>query len=163
DVVGVALGATQSVISSQGSSETVTLANPTVSLVVDAGAGNDAVTISSGQTPAFEVKVDGGPGVNSIQGAVMTTAIGAGTEGSDALDGGAGADLVVIYGSGARDDFSIRASGTHVSVTSGAARLDLAGIERVFIDSGAGADTIRLGDLAGTTLASIEVDAASGN
>ncbi|HZF04437.1 MAG TPA: Ig-like domain-containing protein [Patescibacteria group bacterium] len=309
DAIGVAVGATQSVISSQGSSETVTLANPTVSLVVDAGAGNDTVTVTATalQTAAFEVTVDGGPGVNSVQGTVVTSATAVGTEGadvidvsetstggilitvngatstfaagthvrvdalggddrvtlrnrktdasvdggagndvidgsrvttgkltllggagndmliggggddrleggsgndtleggpgkdtvlggdgddrltggigddsiaggdgadvvtwsrgdgSDAIDGGTGADAVLMYGSASADDVAIRASDTHVNVSIGGARLDLQGIERLAIDSGAGADTIRIGDLRGTVLAFIEVDAGAGN
>src|SRR5207245_1683415 len=202
----------QSTIASAGSSETVTFANPTTSLTIAAGAGNDTVTIVAAQTPPFEVKVDGGSGVNSIQGAVVTTAIGTGTEGADvievsetstgaimvtgngttrtfaarpharghdsggddvgvwaggdgndSIDGGGGIDLVVMYGAASADDVSVRANGTHVSVTASGARLDLSGIERLFVDSGAAADTIRIGDLRGTALAFIEVEAGAGN
>src|SRR3989441_290641 len=307
DIITVTLGTAQSTIASAGSSETVTFANPTTSLTIAAGAGNDTVTIVAAQTPPFEVKVDGGSGVNSIQGAVVTTAIGTGTEGADvievsessggaitvtvngatstfaagtrvgvnalggggcgtprnlkvdavvdagagndvvdgsgviagrltllggvgddtligggggdrlhggpgngttvggagndtlvggpgndrliggvgddaiaggegddvvvwvcgdgndSIDGGAGIDRVELYGSSCADDFTIRASGAHVSVTTGGARLDLAGVGRLFIDSGAGADMVRIGDLRGTALVLIEVDAGSGD
>jgi len=307
DIITVTLGTAQSTIASAGSSETVTFANPTTSLTIAAGAGNDTVTIVAAQTPPFEVKVDGGSGVNSIQGAVVTTAIGTGTEGADvievsetstgaimvtvngtmstfaagtrvrvdalggddrvtlrnlnvdavvdagagndvvdgsgvvagkltllggagddtliggsgddrleggpgddtlvggagndtlvggagndrliggvgddaiaggegddvvvwargdgndSIDGGGGIDLVVMYGAASADDVSVRANGTHVSVTASGARLDLSGIERLFVDSGAGADIIRIGDLRGTALAFIEVEAGAGN
>src|SRR2546428_13913240 len=114
--------------------------------------------------PACDFGLVGGIGYDSIAGGdgddVVAWSRG---DGNDSIDGGVGIDLVVMYGAASADDFSIRASGTHMNVDTSSARLDLAGVERLFIDSGAGADTIRIGDLRGTALAFIEVEAGAGN
>src|SRR2546428_3849126 len=114
--------------------------------------------------PACDFGLVGGIGYDSIAGGdgddVVAWSRG---DGNDSIDGGVGIDLVVMYGAASADDFSIRASGTHVNVDTAGARLGLAGVERLFIDSGAGADAIRIGDLRGTALAFIEVEAGAGN
>src|SRR5207245_2626883 len=123
------------------------------------GAGNDTLVGGAGTD-----RLIGGVGDDAIAGGegddVVVWARG---DGNDSIDGGGGIDLVVMYGAASADDVSVRANGTHVSVTASGARLDLSGIERLFVDSGAAADTIRIGDLRGTALAFIEVEAGAGN
>ena len=61
----MAIGASQTTLSSAGTSESVTFANPTTSLSLTTGTGNDQITIS-GVKPAFSVIVDPGAGTNKI-------------------------------------------------------------------------------------------------
>ncbi len=66
NIVTMAIGASQTTLSSAGTSESVTFANPTASLSLTTGSGDDQITIS-GAKPSFGVTVDPGAGANFIE------------------------------------------------------------------------------------------------
>jgi len=172
-----------------GGDDTIVMQGLTIDISADGGAGNDrliaagvtgtGVTLIGGAGADLLIggaaadRLEGGEGSDTVFGGAGNDTITGGDgadvvvwshgDGSDTVDGGAGVDLVALFGSASRDDFSVRANGTHVDVSVNGGGLDLDGIERLSIWSGSGADTIRIGNLAGTTLGFIEVDAGSGN
>ena len=89
------------------------------------------------------MKVDGGSGVNSIQGAVVTTAIGTGTEGADVIEvseTSTGAIMVTVNGT-----MSTFAAGTRVRVDAlgGDDRVTLRNLNvDAVVDAGAGNDVV---------------------
>src|SRR2546428_1153452 len=85
------------------------------------------------------MKVDGGSGVNSIQSAVVTTAIGTGSEGADVIDvSETPAGVILITVNGTTSTFS---AGTHVRVDAlgGDDRVTLRNLKAdAVVDGGAG-------------------------
>ena len=78
-------------------------------ILIDAGAGDDTVTVASNIPPQVEVRIEGGPGADRLQGGPGNDVIEAGDDSDpDVLEGGAGDDALI----GARTDF-------HVPVHSG--------------------------------------------
>ena len=78
-------------------------------ILIDAGSGNDTVTVASNIPPQVEVRIEGGPGADRLQGGPGNDVIEAGDDSDpDVLEGGAGDDALI----GARTDF-------HVPVHSG--------------------------------------------
>jgi hypothetical protein len=137
DAINLAIGATRSLLSSP-SSETVDFVNPSDWVRINAGGGNDTITLS-GQQPAFEVQIDGGAGNNAIHGNIAATAL---IEGTDAAD-----QIKVAQSAGQLTATVNAASGT----TTGAARLRVNGL--------GGDDSITLKGISIAT----NVDAGAGN
>jgi Ca2+-binding RTX toxin-like protein len=110
DDIKLVLGEDQSVLSSRGSSETVTFANPTVSLKVLAGGGDDTVQVLTPHcvTSDFALVIDGGTGndfIDASRASFDMMIIGGtgndlvfGSQGDDILYGGEGNDILVGFG-----------------------------------------------------------------
>ncbi len=103
---------------------------------LDGGAGNDR--LSAGRA---RETLRGGPGDDSIT-----------TNGSDAVAGGTGTDLVRFDGSAGADVIGVGANGALVRLTRdvGNVGIDASGVERLAVIPLAGADTVNLGNLTGT-------------
>jgi Ca2+-binding RTX toxin-like protein len=86
DTISLMIGETESTLSSP-SSETVTFLNPTGSVTVQAGTGNDTITVvSADPDPDFDLFIDGGPGQNTIQApAGLASGLVTGTAGNDTI------------------------------------------------------------------------------
>jgi Ca2+-binding RTX toxin-like protein len=78
------------------------------------------------------------------------------------VDGGAGTDTMRGDGSGANDTIDVAASGTRVGLYRGTATApaELAGVERLEVNTLGGADTVVVGDLTGTEAPVVAVDLA---
>jgi len=140
DNITLAIGSTTSTLSSP-SSETITFGNPTGSLTVLAGGGNDTVNIS-GSNPSFNVRVDAGVGDNTVNATgVALQSIVTGTSNNDTIGASQSAATVTVT-----------VAGTSTTRITGAATLE--------IDALAGTDTVTLGDL---SLHSVVVDGGTGN
>ena len=78
-------------------------------ILIDAGGGDDHVTVAGSVPPQVEVRIEGGPGADDLQGGPGDDVIEAGDDSDpDRLEGGPGDDALI----GARTDF-------HVPVNSG--------------------------------------------
>jgi Ca2+-binding RTX toxin-like protein len=82
-------------------------------------------------------------------------------------EGGMGIDTALVSGGNGNDIFTIQANGGRVNVVQQMASRpidpDMAGIEQLRIYSGGGSDRISVGDLTGTDLQSVWIDAGAGN
>ncbi len=113
--------------------------------VIDAGAGND--------------QVSGGRGNDRIVlGAGADAAAWSAGDGRDVIDGGPGNDVLGVKGSAKPDTMSAQARGRAAVIRVNEDNLTLAGMENAFLSVGTGADSIRIGNLAGTGMASVAVD-----
>jgi Ca2+-binding RTX toxin-like protein len=136
-----------------------------VRVAVDGGAGNDTILGGDGAD-----LLAGGDGDDVVQGGQGndTASLGAGDdsfqwapgEGSDVVEGGAGSDALRVDGSAGAEAFAVTANGGRVLVTLGPGGIatDLDDIERLQLAALGGADTVTLGDLAGTDLGAVDVD-----
>ena len=138
-----------------------------VALDVDGGAGADTILGSNGADVLdggddADV-VDGNQGVDSVRG-------GAGADvfqwdpgdGNDVFDGGPNLDRMVFNGSAANEIFGFNAIGDHVQFTRNIASilLDLDNVETFDLNALAGIDQVLPGSLAGTDLATFNVNLA---
>lgn len=105
-------------LSSVSSSETVHFADPTGTVIINAGGGDDSVTvlaIDSGFTAAIEVR--GGSGNDTINAAATTTTLALnGDAGNDTITGGSGNDTL----SGGDDDDLLQGGDGNDSLVGGA-------------------------------------------
>jgi Ca2+-binding RTX toxin-like protein len=134
-------------------------------LHLDGGEGND--TITGGV--AADVII-GGPGDDTIDGAQGNDTIfmgdGADTyvwdpgDGSDVVEGGDGTDTIVFRTNAANEVIDLGASGGRLRLTRDVASivLDADGIERINVHTLGGADSVVVNDLAGTSVARVNVD-----
>ncbi len=168
-------------VTGQDGNDTITLAGLTIPTIVDAGAGNDKVDASgvtavavtllggdgddilTGGTKADRIEggdgndvITGGPGNDSLFGGDGSdTIVWNEGDGSDLIEGGTGTNALVVNGSTSGDAFDITANGARLSVKRTnltAFALDIAGIQQLTINGGAGPDTIHAADLTGTDL-----------
>jgi hypothetical protein len=111
-----------------------------IRLIVNGGAGNDAIVGG----PAFETFV-WNPG-----------------DGSDTVEGGNGEDTMIVNGSDLAEKFDLSASGSRVRVTRDidGGTMDLNGVEDVTVNALGGADTITVNDLTGTGVEFINLNLA---
>ena len=73
-------------------------------ILIDAGAGNDSVTVDGSVPPEIEVRIEGGPGADQLQGGPGGDVIEAGDDSDpDVLEGGPGDDALI----GARTDLPV--------------------------------------------------------
>ena len=120
-------------ISSSGSSETVDFRNPTGTIIVRAGDGNDTVTASDLDPfagPALHI--DGEAGNDALDASALTTPV--------TLSGGAGADSLT---GGSHDDNLNGQSGDDIVLGNAGADLLLGGAGRDQLDGGPGSDRLR--------------------
>jgi len=154
---------------------------------VNAGAGDDRVTIQNFASPA-NFAVDGGTGNDSLAGGNGSDTLsggdgadlidgnigadlllgGAGNDtiqwdpgdGSDTVDGGSGADTMQFNGSNAGEKIDLSASAGHLILHRDVANItmDIDNVETVNIRALGSADRITLGDLGATDVKQVNVD-----
>jgi Ca2+-binding RTX toxin-like protein len=125
--------------------------------VIDGGADNDDLSGNNGNDT-----VKGGAGNDiALLGAGNDLFIWNSGDGSDTIDGGTDFDTLRLIGSKPGDTIGISANGTLTEIAApGGANLDV-NVERIDIRALDGADTIDIGDIAGTNVESVAVDLAA--
>lgn len=134
-------------------------------LTVDGGSGND--TLLGGASADTLLGGTGNDLVDGNQGA-DTVALGAGDDrfqwdpgdGTDAVAGDSGTDTLKFNGANIGEELSLTADGTHARFARNVAAIamDLAAVEQVDVRALGGADTMTVGDLAGTGVRAVAVD-----
>jgi Ca2+-binding RTX toxin-like protein len=142
-----------------------TLSAGTVRLTVDGGAGNDLILGSQGADVLL-----GGEGNDTVVGdnGNDTALLGAGDDafqwdpgdGSDVVEGQDGIDRLLFFGANVSEGINVFANGGRVLLGRdiGNVTMDLAGIEVIELRALGGADSIVVGDLAGTGMARLHID-----
>jgi Ca2+-binding RTX toxin-like protein len=141
-----------------------------IKLTVDGGAGND--TLRGGNGNDRLLGGDGNDFVDGNQGS-DTALLGAGDDtfqwdpgdGSDIVEGQDGADALAFNGSNINEKMEASANGSRVRFTRdiGAIVMDLNNVESIDADLLGGADSLRVDDLSGTGVVSVNAGlAASG-
>ncbi len=162
-------------VGSNGSADLTFARSRFTRVTLNAGAGNDVVTIS-GKNGVFAnqelTRVNGGPGNDKLTGAkgpeIFTggpgkdTIAGAGGDdvfvwdpgdGADKADGAAGFDAFDSAGGSGNDTFSVGPAGSRVHVSINGAVINLSGTEIVSMFGAGGNDTIASGLVPGVTIA----------
>jgi ELWxxDGT repeat protein/VCBS repeat-containing protein len=103
DLINVAIGASRTLLASS-SSETVDFANPSGSVTIRSGDGDDTVVVTG--IPAYELLIDAGGGGNTIVSSVPVGALVTGTQGADAIDVAESAGVLTIDVNGASSTVS---------------------------------------------------------
>jgi RTX calcium-binding nonapeptide repeat (4 copies) len=146
------------------------LAATSASLVVEAGAGADELFGGQGADVLF-----GGPGDDFVDGNQGADVALMGSEddrfswgpgdGSDVIEGQAGADAMTVFGSNIGETIGLKANGSRLQFTRDIASvtLDAAAVESVDYRALGGADSIFVGDLTGTGVGSARIDLAGPN
>ena len=136
--------------------------------VVSGGTGSDTINTSDGDdvivAGSGADSVDPGRGTDAVSlGAGQDSVVWNPGDGSDDIDGGAGRDTMVFNGSNANEIMNLSADGNHAVLTRdvGAITMDTTDVEVVNLAALGGADTITVNDLAGTSLAKVNVDLSS--
>lgn len=136
-----------------------------VGIVVHSGSGNDRIGADGGAQ-----SLDGGSGNDTISGGTGADTIDLGRgadrfewavgDDDDVVDGGYGVDAAVVSGGAGVDRFEFATADGRVRLTraADAAALDLGGIERADLTLREGADSVTVGDLAGSGLTQIKAD-----
>lgn len=160
-------------------------------LVINALAGNDAVTATTLPAGIVKLTVDGGAGNDSLVGSQGgdvflggdnddvvdgqqgndLALLGAGSDtfrwdpgdGNDTIEGQAGADRLLFNGSGASENFDFVANGGRLLFLRNVANvtLDLDDVERLDCNAFGGADNLVVGDLSATDTTQINVNLAA--
>ncbi len=137
-------------------------------LVLDGGNGNDKI---NGGEDADVLR--GGEGNDTVAGGhgADTAFLGGGDDkftwstgdGNDTIEGEAGTDTVRMNGADADEIIQVFANGGRVLLTDSLdnVTLDMNQVEKLDIRTGAGADTVVIGDLTGTGVASVAFDLGS--
>jgi Ca2+-binding RTX toxin-like protein len=129
------------------------------------GAGNDFIAGGAGNDTL--VGGDGNDFLDGDQGADVAF-LGAGNDifrwdqgdGSDKVEGGSGLDEMVFNGFSAAEQFTLSASGDHAlfARVQGGIVMDLHEVEKVTVNTFAGADTVNVNDLTGSGLKEFDVN-----
>jgi Ca2+-binding RTX toxin-like protein len=139
-----------------------------IAITVDGGAGADTILGGNGAD-----RLIGGPGADFIDGNQGNDSVFLGTEddtfqwdpgdGSDLVEGEAGADTMIFNGSAVAESFDVSANGERVRFTRnvGTIVMDLNDIETVKLNAAGAADTVNVNDLTGTDLTELDVDLSS--
>jgi len=142
-----------------------TLPADIVKLTLDGGIGNDTLLGSNGEDILLggddDDFMDGQQGNDlALMGAGNDTFQWEPGDGSDTLEGQAGTDILRFFGSGASESIDIFANSGRVRFFRNVANvlMDLDDMERLEFRALGGADTIAVGDLAGTDMAGITLD-----
>ncbi|MFO1302137.1 MAG: calcium-binding protein [Burkholderiales bacterium] len=182
----IAVGGAAGSVTVTGLSAEVSVVNAEAGLdrlVVDGGAGDDTIDASGLAAGAIQLEIAGGLGNDTITGSAGDDAI-TGGDGNDVVSMGAGDDVFtwnpgddndVVHGDAGYDTLrfnganigetmNLSAHGGHAQLTRDIAgvSMDLDGVERIDIRALGGADRITIGDLAGTDVANVNIDLASG-
>ncbi|HSB91145.1 MAG TPA: Ig-like domain-containing protein [Anaerolineales bacterium] len=167
-----------------GGDDTITLAGLSLPTLVDAGSGNDLVDASA-VGPAACLTLLGGAGHDTLRGGAGADTLEGGSgndllaggagddtfgirsgDGRDVLEGGLGIDSLLLTGMVGAGRITVNASGTHVSLRQTApvpGLLDFTGIEQLTLTARGGPDSIRVGDLGGTAVLAVTIDAGGGD
>src|SRR4051794_8143577 len=141
---------------------------PLDGVTVDGGTGNDTLIGGAGAET-----LSGGSGNDLVDGNIGadTVSLGSGNDtvqwdpgdGSDVVAGDGGTDTLNFNGSNIGEDMSLVADGTHARFLRNVAaiNMDLAAIEQVNVRAIGGADSMTVGDLAGTSVRGVNVNLAS--
>ncbi len=151
------------------------------SLHVNGLAGNDKIDASKLKAGVIGLILDGGDDNDSLIGSAGNDLIlggrgndvahmGAGNDtfvwnpgdGSDTVEGQAGADTLQFNGANVNENIALSANGTRTKLTRdvGNVVMDVNGLEQVNIASLGGADTITVNDLTGTGVTGVNIDLA---
>ena len=163
------------------------------SLVINALGGNDGITASTLPAGVIKLTLDGGIGNDTLLGSqgadVMLggdgddflfgdngndfALMGAGHDvfqwdpgdGNDTIEGQDGNDTLLFFGSNASENVSIEANGGRVLFSRDIANvtMDLDDVETIDFRALGGADSITVGDLSGTDLATVNLDLRGAN
>ena len=137
-------------------------------LTIDGGDGSD--TIGGGDGADFLL---GGPGDDTVDGnrGSDVALLGAGNDvfvwdpgdGSDTVEGQAGSDTMRFNGANIAEKIDLSANGSRLRLFRDVANItmDTSGVETVQVNALGGADTVTVGDLAGTGVTSVETDLAA--
>ncbi|AGA31515.1 beta strand repeat-containing protein [Singulisphaera acidiphila] len=138
---------------------------------LDGGRGNDSINGSAGNDTLY-----GGEGNDTLTGGTGNDQLFGGDgsdtivwnngDNSDLVEGGEGTDIAIINGASAGDAFTVTPNGVRIKFDRTNLvpfTLDIAGIEQMNINSGAGNDTIAVSDLTGTELKAIKIDLGTGD
>src|SRR5581483_2679894 len=132
------------------------------SIVVNGGAGDDVLDASR-LFLAGPITLNGGAGDDTLRGGDGNDLLNGGPgDGSDTVEGQGGHDVLDFNGSNAAEKMAFAANGTRVLFTRdvGAITMDLNGIETTNVRALGSADTVTVGDLAGTGMKTVNVDLA---
>ena len=165
-----ASGMSKLALNGLGGEDTLRLQNGQGQLpvVLDGGEGNDLLFGGN-----FGDKLLGGPGNDVVQGGQGADNIFLGDgddtfvwnpgDASDVIEGEAGTDNVLFNGANVSEQIAIFDNGGRLGLTRdiAAITLDAGGMERVDLNVRGGADTVRVFDLAATSVARVNVDVAS--
>jgi Ca2+-binding RTX toxin-like protein len=149
-------------------------------IVVNAGAGNDTVTISekSGVFTLFEnTTLNGGKGTDKLTGGTGAESYVGGTgkdtiaskagadvffwtqgDGNDKVDGGADADQLNMNGTAAADGFQLLGAGTRAIAGVGASVLSVATTETIRFSPLGGADSVAVSNAQAQGVQNLQVD-----
>src|SRR5690242_2708873 len=155
-------------VDARGGNDTVSVQNMAAALenvTIDGGAGDDILTGGNGSETFI-----GGSGDDFVDGNIGADSAQLGTgndtfqwdpgDGSDTVDGQSGKDTLAFNGSNAAEKIDLSANGSHARLHRdiAAITMDLDGIESANVRALGSADTITVGDLTGTDLATTNVD-----
>jgi Ca2+-binding RTX toxin-like protein len=135
------------------------------SLTIDGGAGDDTLTGGDGDDVLIggtgNDSVAGGRGSDVAEmGGGRDTFIWNPGDGSDTVEGQDGTDTVDFNGSNIGENIDVSANGPRVRLFRdvAAVTMDMNGVEALNVTALAGADTITMGDLTGTSLKTAAID-----
>jgi Ca2+-binding RTX toxin-like protein len=166
------IGTTENlVLNANGGDDTFTAGNGLAGLIaitVDGGPGNDIIRGGDGNDTLI-----GGPGNDFIDGGRGNDVLIGGDgndvfqwdpgDGSDTIEGQAGADQLVFNGANIGENINISPNGSRVRFARdvGNVTMDLNGIETINFNALGGADNVTVNDLSGTDVTNVNIDLAS--
>jgi Ca2+-binding RTX toxin-like protein len=138
-----------------------------IQMAVDGGAGND--TIGGGNGADLLLGGDGNDRIDGNQGNDVAF-LGRGNDlfiwdpgdGSDTVEGQADYDALIFNGANVSENFAVSADGDrgHLFRDVGNINMDLNDVEAIVVHALGGADTITVGNMAGTDVSEVSIDLA---
>ena len=145
-----------------------TLPAQSIALTLDGGAGDDTIAGSQGVDTLLgddgNDTIDGNGGNDrAFMGAGDDTFVWDPGDGSDSVEGEAGADTMRFNGANIAERVSLLADGNRLKFfrAPGNVTMDTAGVERVDFNALGGPDSISVSDLTGTDVGTVNLDLAS--
>src|SRR5205814_2211747 len=136
-----------------------------ISLTVDGGAGNDSITGGDGADILIggdgNDQIIGGRGNDvALMGAGDDVFIWNPGDGSDVVEGQAGADTMLFNGANVSEQINLSANGGRLRFTRDVANIvmDTNDVENVTFNAFGGADTITINDLSGTDVTQVSLN-----
>ena len=187
DEIGIARDATEAAVFATGAATTL-VDPTVESLIVSGLDGNDTIAGQNGLATITALTLQGGDGDDDLRGGdgadtliggkgddhvdgnigADTAFLGTGDDhfqwdpgdGSDTVEGQAGNDTLDFNGSNAGEQIELTANGNRLRLTRNVANItmDTDSIEHVNLRTLGGADTVTIGDLAGTDVKTVDVD-----
>jgi len=142
--------------------------SPGVDLIFG-GAGNDTISGLAGADTIYgedgDDNITGGTDADSLFGGDGSdTFVWAVGDGSDAVEGDSGDDVLQFSGDAAANaNLAVSAAGDKVTVTDGAGTVTTGDVEQLDVNGLGGADTVVVNDLSGTSVSLVNVDVAAGD